>query len=139
MRSTKRPVYIFHSLLFTQCALQTSGLAITFHAIYPTQPPKRPVYLLHSPLFTQRAPPNVTFSYYIPRYFPNANIQTSRLAIPFPAMNPMFHSNHPVYLFHSSLFTQCGSPNVLFSYSVTRHLPNAPVRTSRLSIPFPAI
>jgi len=48
-------------------------------------------------------------------------IQTSRLAIPFPAIYQMRPYKRPVLLFHSPLFTK------------------SPLQTSRLAIPFPAI
>jgi len=139
MRPTKRHIYLFHSPLLTQCTppniilryssprylpnapLQTSRLPIPLHDIYPMRPSKRPVQLFHSPLFTQRAPPNVPFSYSIPHYLPNAPIQTSRLAIPFPAIYPMRPSKVP------------------FSYSIPRYFPNASLQMSHLAIPFPAI
>jgi len=61
MRPSERPVYLFHSLLFTQCAptnvrfsysiprylhnapLQTSRFVLPFPSIYTMRPPKRPV------------------------------------------------------------------------------------------------
>ena len=77
------------------------------------RPSKRPVYLFHSPLFTQRTPPHVPFRYSIPFYLLNASLksplqllhsplftqcahQTSRLAIPFPAIYPMRPHKRPV-------------------------------------------
>jgi len=114
MRTYERPVYIFHSLLFNQCAppnvpfrysnprylhnatLQTSRLANTFHAIYPMRPSKRPVWLFHSPLFTQCAAPNVPFTYYIPRYLPNAPHQTSRLDISVHAIYTIRYSKRKI-------------------------------------------
>ena len=98
-----------------------SRLAIPFPVIYPMRPFKCPV------------------SYSIPRYLPNAPHQTYRLAITFPAIYPMHHSNHPVLLFHSTLFTQCAPSNVPFRFSIPPYLPNAPHQTSRLAITLPAI
>jgi len=100
MRPFIRPVFVFHSPLFTKCAtpnypfsysiprylsnapLQTSRLAIHFTAIYPMRPSKR------------------LFYYSIRRSLPNALLQMSRLDIPFPAIYPMLASKRPVYLFH---------------------------------------
>ena len=90
-------------------------------------------------LFTQFATPNVPFSYSVPRYLPNGPLQTSRLAIPFPAIFPMRLSKRPFYLFHSPLFTQCTPPNIPFSYYIPRYLPNAPLQTEVLYIAFHAI
>jgi len=114
MRHTKRPLYLLHSPLFTQCntpyillrysiprylpnaSLKTSRLAIPFPAIYPMRSSKRPVKIFHSPLFTQCTPQNVSFSYSIPRYLTNAPHQTSRLDVPFPAIYSMHPYKRPV-------------------------------------------
>jgi len=85
------------------------------------RPSKRPLYLLYSPLFTQCAPPHFPFSYPIPRYLPNASLQSFRLAIPIPAIYPMRPSKRPVI------------------YFIPRHFPTANHQMSRLAIPFPAI
>jgi len=116
-----------------------SRLSIPFPAIYPMRHSKRPFLLFHSPQLTQCTHPNLPFINPIPSCLPNAPIQTSRLAIPFPAIYPMRPSKRPVYLSHSPLLTQCAPPNVRFTYSIPRYLPNAPLHTSRLDIPFPSI
>ena len=85
------------------------------------RPFKRLVSLFHSPLFSQCAPPYVPFSNSIPRYLPNAPLQTSRLAIHFPTIYPMRHSKR------------------YFRYSIPRYLPNAPLQKSHLDIPLPTI
>jgi len=157
MQPSKRPVSLFHYPLFTQCAtpnvpfsysipryspnapLQTFRLAIPFPAIYLMRPSNRQFYLFHSPIFTQCALPNIRFSYSIPRYLLNTTIQTSRLAIPFPAIYPMRPSKRPVYLLHSTKYTQCPPPNVPFDYSIFRYLLNAQLQSYSLAIPFPAI
>jgi len=63
----------------------------------------------------------------------------SRLSIPLPDVYPMRPTKRPVLLFHFPLFTQCGPPNVTFSYSISGYLPNAPLQTSLLPIQFPSI
>ena len=100
---------------------------------------KRTFYLFYSPLFTHCTPSNVPFIYSIPGYFPNAPLQTSRLASPFPFIYILCLSKRHVYLFHSLLFTQCTNQNIRFSYSIHRYLHNAPIQKYRLAIPFPAI
>jgi len=48
-------------------------------------------------------------------------------------------TKRPDYLLHSLLFTQCAAPNVPFTKSIPRYLPNAPHQTFRLAIPVLAI
>jgi len=107
-------------------------------AIYTMRPFKYPFYPFHSPLFTQCDPPNVPFSYSIPRNLPNATLQTYRLAIPFLAVYPMHASKRPVLLFNSQHFTQRTPQHVPFSYSIPGYLPIAQLQTSHLTITFPA-
>jgi len=125
MRTSKRPVYLFLSPLFTQCALPNVSFTIPFPAIYPMRFSKCPVSIFRSPLFTQCLPPNISFSYSTASCLPNAPLQTFRLAIAFHAFYSMRPTKRPLDLFLSPLFTQCTTPFITFRYSIPRYLRNA--------------
>jgi len=139
MRPSKLPVYLSHCPLFDQCAHTNVPFRYSIHRYLPNAPLQMSLLAIPFPAIYPMTTPTVPFSNSIPGYLPNAPLQKSLLPNPFPAIYPMRTTKRPVYLFQSSLITQCAPPNVRFRRSIPRYLPNAALQTTRLAIPFPAI